>query len=370
MSKTQDKVAILQRIVPELADLVDQRYTVLRQVYFHQPVGRRSLSSRLQLPERTIRNEMEILREQGLLRAEPAGMVVTDLGEQLLTELKDLVRQFHGLSDVERRLARSLGLERVIVVPGDSDTDETVKKEMARATARYLAEILQDGDILAVTGGSTMAEVARSLPDSVVRRDVVVVPARGGLGEEVELQANTVAASLARALGATYRLLHLPDEVGEEALTTLAANPKIGSLLELIRQADVVLHGVGSAEEMARRRGLRPDQMEVLRQRRAVGEAFGYYFNREGEIVYSTGSVGLRLEDLERVPNVVAVGGGTSKAEAALAVLSPHYQKVCITDEGAARRMLELLRHRRGQSTPETGDTTREVYDDDDSGRH
>lgn len=346
-SSALEGVTVLQRIVPELVTLVDQRYTILRQVYFHQPVGRRALSSRLNVPERTVRNSMDVLKAQGLLAAEPAGMVVTELGAQILGELRDLVRQFHGLADVERRLARLLGLERVIVVPGDSDSDETVKKEMARATARYLQEILQDGDVVAVTGGTTMAEVARSLPPSSARRDIMVVPARGGLGEEVEVEANTVAANLARALGASYRLLHLPDEVSEEALVTLTTtDQRIRSLLELIRRADVVLHGIGSAEEMARRRGLRPEQTEVLRARKAVGEAFGYYFDRAGSIVYSTGTVGLRLEELEKVPQVVAVGGGASKALAALAVLAPHYQKVCITDEGCARRMLELLRHK------------------------
>lgn len=350
-----DEATVLQRIAPELVALVDQRYTLLRQIYFHQPVGRRALSNRLGLPERTVRNEMEVLKAQGLLTAEPAGMVVTELGAQVLGELRDLVRQFHGLADVERRLARLLGLDRVIVVPGDSDRDETVKKEMARATAHYLQEILQDGDVVAVTGGTTMAEVARSLPMSTSHRDITVVPARGGLGEEVELEANTVAANLARALGATYRLLHLPDEVSEEALATLAADPKIRSLLELIRMADVVLHGIGTAEEMARRRGLRPEQLAVLQERKAVGEAFGYYFDRTGKIVYSTGTVGLRLEDLEKVPQVIAVGGGSSKAQAALAVLAPHYQKICITDEGCARAMLDLVRQQRNQEVAATG---------------
>ncbi len=189
--------------------------------------------------------------------------------------------------------------------------------------------------------------MARSLPAyGGEARDVVVVPARGGLGEEVELQANTIAAAIAKQLGATYRMLHVPDDLGEEAMSTIAMEPKIKELIELIRSARIVLHGIGTAEEMARRRGLPKEQVAILEERQAVGEAFGYYFDREGKIVFTTSSVGIRLEDLANVDLVVAVGGGRSKAEAALAVLSTQHQDVYITDEGAAREMLRRLDER------------------------
>src|SRR5690606_29219044 len=143
---------------------------------------------------------------------------------------------------------------------------------------------LKANDVLAVTGGSTLAEVARSLPSATPAQDIVVVPARGGLGEEVELQANTVAAAIADRLGGAYRLLHVPDDLGEEAMSTISMEPKIKALIELIRSARVVLHGIGTAEEMARRRGLAPEYVALLDEGGAVGEAFGYYFDRAGRI--------------------------------------------------------------------------------------
>lgn len=341
---------VLRKIAPEIAELVEKRYTILRNIYFVQPVGRRALAARLRLPERTVRNEIELLREQGLLVSNPAGMEVTVAGERILGELKEYVRELRGLSDLERRLSRLLGLQQMIIVPGDSDEDETVKKEMAKATARYLKTVLLDGEVLAVTGGTTLAEVARSFPTSVEKRDVMVVPARGGLGEEVEKQANTVAANIAQRLGGVYRLLHVPDDVGDDVIASLCSDPKIKEMLDLIKEADMVLHGIGSAKEMAKRRGLSEADLELLRDKEAVGEAFGYYFNMQGDIVYSTSSVGLRMEDLTKIDKVVAVGGGHSKAEAALAVMSNRYQHVCITDEGAARLMLA---HLEGSDTPE-----------------
>lgn len=342
-----ERLKVLRRIVPEIVEMVERRYTILRNIYFTQPVGRRALAVRLGLPERTVRKEVELLKEQGLVMSDAAGMKTTAAAEEILTELKEYVKELRGLTSLERRLMERLGLEKVIVVPGNSDTDETVKKEMAKATAKYLTNVLKDGNILAVTGGTTLAEVARSFPSVQQRFNITVVPARGGLGEEVEMQANTVAATIAQHLGANYRLLHVPEGVSKEVMDSLASEPKIHELLELIKQADVVLHGIGTAEEMAKRRGLDAETMELLKRRGAVGEAFGYYFDRQGNIVYYTHSLGMGLENLAHVNCVIAVGGGTSKAEAALAVMSGGYQKVCITDEGAASEMLRLLNDNR-----------------------
>lgn len=340
-----------------MTEAVERRYQVLQNVFFGQPIGRRALAGRLGWPERLVRRELDFLREAALVVTESDGMRVAPMGERVLDGLKEIIRDLHGLAGLEAELARRLGLRQAIVVPGDTDRDETVKGEIARVTARYLSEALlrmppkENGPhqaVLAVTGGTTLAEVARVLPESGPRRDLVVVPARGGLGEEVELQANAVAAHIANRLGGNYRLLHIPDDLGEEAVSTISNEPKIRQLLDLIKAADIVLHGIGTAEEMARRRGMPEDVVRLLAERQAVGEAFGYYFEAEGNIVYTTSSVGLRLEDLAAIPLVIAVGGGHTKADAALAVLSTQHQDVYITDEGAARQMLEKLSRRNG----------------------
>jgi len=334
---------ILRKIAPELGEIIERRYTVLQHVYFMQPIGRRALAARLTWPERMVRKEIEFLREAGLLCSDPAGMEVTPAGECMLVGLEEIIRQIHGLSQLEVELARRLSLKRVVVVAGDVDQDETVKKEMARATARLLDELLRDNDIVAVTGGTTLAEVADHLPPHPDGRNLLVVPARGGLGEDVEIQANSVAARMAQRLGGRYRLLHVPDDLSEETTNIIAGDPKVKQVLEVIKSARIVLHGIGTAEDMARRRGLPPEVVARLTQAGAVGETLGYYFDAHGNIVYTTSSVGLGLDDLAAVDLVVAVGGGRSKARAALAVLSTKHQDIYITDEGAARAMMELL---------------------------
>jgi len=202
--------------------------------------------------------------------------------------------------------------------------------------------VLEDGQILAVSGGTTLAGVAESVRLHDVRKRVTVVPVRGGLGEDIKIQANTIAVALAEGLGGSYRLLYAPEDVRPANLEQILSEPRIRSVIALGRRADILVHGIGTAEEMARRRGFDDASIMDLIAAGAVGEAFGCYFDAQGRIVHNTASVGLRLEDLESIPMVIAVGGGRSKAWAVMAVLSRGYCDVCITDEGVARRLMKL----------------------------
>lgn len=54
-------------------------------------------------------------------------------------------------------------LKEVHVIPGNSDTTETVKAEMGRQAGQLLEGILYEDAIVSVTGGSTMARVSEAM---------------------------------------------------------------------------------------------------------------------------------------------------------------------------------------------------------------
>lgn len=333
---------LLKKIAPEIVREVENRYTILQNIYFYQPIGRRALAGIISWSERPLRSEIKKLEEQGLVEIEQKGMKVSVEGEDIINRLEDFIFYLRGLSPVARNIEEKFGCRHVIIVPGDSDKDETIKKQLGREAARNLLSFLKNGDIVAVTGGTTMAQVPHSMPPASGFNEVVVVPGRGGLGERVELQSNSIAAELAQKLGAQYRLLYVPDNLGSEAMESIVNEPGIKEVIATIRQASILLHGIGGAEEMARRRGMAEQQIEEILKKGAVAEAFGYYFNSEGSIVHATTSVGLSVMDLKNIRTVIAIAGGASKAPAIQAFLRYHRPTVLITDEGAARRLLYI----------------------------
>lgn len=339
-----DSIINLQKkIVPELTDLLVQRYQILRQVSHEYPIGRRALAARLGLSERVLRSQVDFLKKSGLLAFSAAGMSVTDEGMNILTELADYVRKLQDITFLENTLSETLHIGRVVIIPGDSDQEDIVKREIGRTAARILSKLLGDGGrhIVAVSGGTTMAAMAANITGS--QPDTMVVPARGGLGDNVELQANTIATVLAQRMGAAYRQLYVPDSVSEEILNSiLREDIGVRSVVDIIKQADILVHGVGRASIMARHRRLPPEVISKLEADGAVGEAFGQYCALDGRQVFMTNNAGLMLQDLQHIGTIIGVAGGRSKAAAILSVIRASRQDILITDEAAAREIIRM----------------------------
>lgn len=335
-------VDIQKKLIPDILQTMEKRYEILRHIFVTGTIGRRTLASGVDLTERVLRSELEVLRAQGLLEIGTVGMALSDAGRQLVEEMEPVVKELFGLSDLEEALCKTFGLKRVIIVPGDSDTSDHTKREMGRAAGRVLQESLSTGDVVAVMGGSTMARMAAQFQTPTQLRDNWFVPARGGLGESVEYQANTIAAELAKRTGARYRMLHVPDHLSEEAYTTLMQEPNVREVVDMIRSARIVVHGIGDALTMARRRKLSDFTKEELVKDGALAEAFGYYFDRNGKVVHRMATAGLRLDDIEAAGIVIGIAGGRSKGEAIAAVMRFGHDDVLVTDEAGAE---EALKH-------------------------
>ena len=338
----QDDLKVLSRIAPDLMADIGRRAQVLSSIESMQPVGRRALAARLNLPEREVRSAAAALKEQGLISMDAAGMQLTPQAIDVLTGAHELSRAMFGLTKLEHALSDLLHVPYVAVVAGNADADPQVLREVGRAAAHRVHKLMQSGMTLAVTGGRTMSEMARGM-QSATPINVMVVPARGGMGTSVETQANTVAAEIARRVGGHHRVMHLPDTLDAAALQEMMRLPEVRETLELLQRTDLVVHGVGRADAMAQRRRLTAEENELLRTRRAVGEAFGDFFDIEGKTVLQASAVSLGLGRLHKDSRMVAVAAGERKAEAIIAATRHERHDSLITDEAAAQRIAALL---------------------------
>ncbi|MCP3741579.1 sugar-binding transcriptional regulator [Rossellomorea sp. BNER] len=338
----QSMIDIQKRLLPDLLETMQKRYHILRSIRFMEPVGRRSLAGSLGLTERVLRGEVEFLKDQDLIEIKTSGMTISEEGRKLLYQLEEMMREVSGINELETKLKNLLNLHDIVIVPGNSDESPWVKEELGRATAQSMKQQLIGKNIIAVTGGSTMASVAKKLTPDFSENETLFVPARGGIGEDVKNQANTICAKMAERTGAKHRVLYVPDQVSKEVYQSFLKEPAIKEVLNLITSANIVLHGIGDAITMAERRKTDLEDFKKIQNGKAVGEAFGYYFDEEGKVVHKVTTIGLQLEDLCEIPNVIAVAGGSSKAKAIQAYFksAPH-STVLITDEGAAKQLLK-----------------------------
>ena len=334
----------LIKLMPEMNDLLEKRYRILQIIQLKKGIGRRVLGEQLSLSERESRKELDILRKQGLIEISRDGAAITSEGSQILLELKEVVREWSGRLQLEQTLSKKLNIKDVIIVPGNVDTNTNAAMLLSQEAAKYLESILTDGNIVAVTGGSTIASISTYVQETTKWKNLMFIAARGGVGKDVQLQANTIASLFANKLNGSFRTLYMPDTLSEEAYATMKKEPLIQDMVDLYARTNVVIHGIGDAIEMARRRNSSEEEIERLKKVGSVSESFGYYFNEQGEAVHRIRTIGVQLEQLTNIEHLIAVAGGAKKARALISYFkqAPE-QTVLVTDEGAANQMMKLL---------------------------
>ncbi|MBN2286791.1 MAG: hypothetical protein JXQ26_02420 [Tissierellales bacterium] len=338
-----DRVLSIQNIiVPEMSELILKRYGILRTIKSMQPVGRRALSANMSISERVLRSETDRLREFGLIYSDASGMKLSQLGEEILLKTEELIYQIKGLKEMENQIKEKLGLKCVAIVEGDYEASEIVRKDLGRKASKIIQQYLEDDIKIGIMGGTTMAHVANAMGDSKSKKNIMVIPGRGGLGEKLEIQANSVAAKLAHKLGAEYKLLHVPDNVNPNVMEVLKTNPQIKSVLDAIKKIDILVFGIGTALDMANRRGLSEIMKDELKIKNAEAEALGYYFDKNGRSVMHSDSVGIDLDDLTRIKQVICAVAGRHKALAITAFSRYYHDYTLITDEETAKEILKI----------------------------
>ena len=333
--------AIMERFAPEAVEIMVSRYQILKHVLYNQPIGRRQLTKNMSSTERLVRSELDLLKSRGAIQSTAAGIYLTDYGYEMLRDIETMVPDLFHIKVLAEKLKTRFGLREVLIVPGDSNHDHYTKEDLGRAAADFLHSSLYPGCIVAVTGGSTLAGMASAMRAGLEQtEDICLVPARGGLGENVETQAGNIAAKIAQTIGAQYRLLHIPDNLEQSTAEALKKDIHVTEVLGIIKSARILVHGIGPAEEMTERRGLSAKEKMFLQKNGAQGEALRYYFDRMGKIIFEIPGIGLELEDINHIDTIIAVAGGSNKAEAIEAVLHSDFDHILITDEGAAQKII------------------------------
>lgn len=338
----QDKWLLQSKLVPELNTLLQKRYRLLQMIEATEPIGRRALADILKMTERTVRNETTLLKQEGLIEIHQTGMICTNDGKLVIEGLRDYIYSVSGLYEKEQLLAKQLGIQKVIIAENVSADTEVQMNLIGKLAAEKLMELINEKDTVAVTGGSSVAALVPYLLPVPSFKNVQVVAARGGLGQTLSTQANSIASEFSQQLGAIPKMLYVPENLSKESYDAIREEPVIKEVTTLYNEVNIVVHGLGEALEMAKRRNADPSLMDQLKNKGAIGEAFGYYFNKDGEIVHQIASIGIQLEQVKKANHTIAIAVGKSKARAIEAFFKNGVpQTTLITDEQTANTILK-----------------------------
>lgn len=337
-------IELLSSFIPEFRKIFMQRYEILWLLSREGILGRRVISSMLNFSERVVRDEINKLKQANLVLVTSAGVTITEAGENIIDNFLELYRDLNSLTELAEVIEETLGLKKVVVVNGDVSRDENVFKSLGIAASKIINEVLKDGDNIGITGGKTLSAIADELSVKQSKKDLTVIPARGSIGRSAEYQSNVIATKVADRLNADYKILSVPDAVSEETMKMLMDNQDVKEAYEKLQNLDILIFGLGRADVMTRRRGINEELKSKILKAGAVSEAFGHYFDIDGNEVYHSQSIGIAISEFLKIPSVIGVAGGEEKAEAIISISSLRPDMVLVIDESVANRIINIRR--------------------------
>ncbi len=317
----------------ELPDADGPRQTLIEvsRLYYEMEMTQTEIGRRLSLSRSTVSRMLQ--------RARDTGIVTITVNYEVLRD--------HALEDA---MKSAFALREARVLRSRGRSFDSIRNGLGKLGASLLDESLDDNSTLGISYGRSLANTVELVRPRQVD-GLTVVPIIGALGSENPLiEGIDLTRQLATKLGARYRYLHAPLLVEDRRTRDLfLQEPTVNDVIQIAANADVVLIGIGSLQ--AQSSGIiwtgyiTRKERDWLDNIGVVGHMCAQFFDVEGKVLdigINQRSISIGLEALRRIDNVIAVAGTIDKAGAILGALNGGYIDSLVTDDRAARQVLEL----------------------------
>ena len=297
-------------------------------------------------PAALVEQVARLFFEQQLTKVEIAARVgisrfrVARLLDRALAE--GVVRiEFRGAPAQDRDLgaaiAERFGIRRCVVSASDEPG------AMARLGAGVVDGLLEPGESIGVAWGSTVARVVRAMP---AREDPSIdVVQLAGSSDSLDATSDPgdVTRVFAERLGATHHRLHAPAFVESPGLRdALLRQPDVAATIRRFDGLAIALVGIGAfggdgtspRSSLVRSGALSAAETRRLARLGAVGDLIVHPFTADGVFVapdLAERAIAIGIDELRRVPTVVAVAAGAGKLAAIRGALATGVVAVLVT---------------------------------------
>lgn len=255
---------------------------------------------------------------------------------------------FAACAELEAALRARFGLKQAYVAPAPMEARD-VQMVVGAALGNLLSEVLLDPKVrlFGMSWGNTL-NIATRFVAAMERPDLEVISVMGGLTTGSDLNSFEITTRLADLVGAQHSYFTAPLYAGSrESRDTIMGLDVFRSVVEKLKSVDALAMAAGdiSTASLLMRDGLPSDiSMEELVAAGAVGDVLGTVIDAEGRAIdhpINERVIGIGLDDLHGVENVILAAGGAHKLAVNRALLRRGVVNTFVTDEATARALLE-----------------------------
>jgi deoxyribonucleoside regulator len=262
------------------------------------------------------------------------------------------IRVHHPLKrvlDLELELRERFNLKVVRVLDRQALDYQHMLSRLGSLGAQIIESHVQEGMRIGVSWGTAVFEVANALRPPFLP-SVTVIQLIGSLGTpDPEIDGVELARAYARTFGGRYRILPAPAIVeSPKVRDALMHDRPVREVLEAAGEVELAIVGIGTTKpeksSMVRAEFLTEEEARTLASAGAVGDVCAILFDGDGNLLdlpLGARTVAIQAEDLRRIPLVLGVAGGEVKAAAIHGALKSRLINALVTDDVAARIVLE-----------------------------
>ena len=255
---------------------------------------------------------------------------------------------FAACAELEAALRARFSLKQAYVAPAPIETRD-IQTIVGAALGNLLSEVLADPSVklFGMSWGGTL-NIATRFVAAMERPDLEVISVMGGLTQGSDLNSFEITTRLADLMGAQHSYFTAPLYAGSrESRDTIMQLDVFRDVLEKLRSVDAMAMAAGdlSKRSLLMRDGLPGDvTMEDLIAMGGVGDVLGTVIDANGRALdhpINERVIGIGLDDLVRIPNVILAAGGAHKVAVNRAILARGVVDTFVTDEATARALLD-----------------------------
>lgn len=289
--------------------------------------------------------QSEIASQLGISRTK-VSRLLKEAREKEIVKIEIKRSEHEDYDYLEECIERKYNLKEVIIV-NDCD-NELINLELANAAAKYLERIVKKDDIVGVSMGTTIKEIA-SFVNSNNSIDTMFVPLIGGVGQTGnEIHPNQIVMELSRVFKGKFKLLHAPAIISNlELKKNLMEEKSISDVLEYINKVNIAIVGIGAPTEKSTMMStgyFDNKQLVEMKKNKVVGDICLQFYDTNGNHEqYTQNSMvfGMNLENLRKIDRVIGVAEGDEKVEAIVGAINGKYIDVLITNYSCAKKIFE-----------------------------
>ncbi len=249
---------------------------------------------------------------------------------------------------LESALSGGFGLETCTVAPVGGD-DFNLHNILGAALGQFLTRFLSRDDVrlFGMSWGNTL-NMATRFTEPLNRPDLEITSVMGGLTKGSDVNSYEITTRLADLCNAAHSYFTAPIYATSVRNGDILREQEFcGSITKILRADGLALAAGDMENSLLLADGLPEDlTVDELVAAGAVGDIMGYFLDRDGALVdheINDRVLGIRLEDLNTLPNVIVAAGGRSKLPIIRAILRRGCVKHLVTDEHTARALAETV---------------------------